>query len=604
MLRVVAIAIGLLKMLLELQQTRRTGALDVEGPGARVRLFIERGEVVLADEGTVGETLGRMLVREQVLTSEQYSAALEWMAGLRSAGKRAMLGEVFLDLGLLTAEQVHAALAAQVQQKVLRALAWSSATFRFIETDAPLDVPHRFETAIEPLAIAALRLGDRERIDELLAQARPRYAALRGDGGLGGGSTRLATIARVNAFRFSRAEDTFARSLDGSRSVAELLAEKDAVDRGVILAGLLLTDALDLHGGAIAVAPANAVAPAEEPAPAPPNEDRDEDDNAVVAVERVDGVAPVVGVSHPPGEGPLAPLLAEKAYQAGKKLVRAGHMEEGAAELKRAASLYSAVEYDLWAAWAEARADAQGEGAHVEKLRAVAELAIAQDTERELATLVLEHLAKRPRKDAKVEADAKAEALPMAPTPAPARAVAPAMMPEPPASSRGWLVALGVAAAIGVGVLIVRADSEPRENELNGLTESPITTTVAARPVPRPSAAPVAVAVPDADADADADGDADAQTAPVAGREPVDASSDASYAARDGGLPSLDATKGRLLLPSAGDGHRVYVDGKLAGVPPPPLVVGCGRHTVKIGSQGRDQAVVVPCGGTVSLPYP
>src|SRR3954464_1701267 len=83
----VAIAIGLLKMLLELQETRKAGALDVTGPGARVRLFVEDGKVVFADEGTLGETLGRILVREQVLTQEQYSAAIEWMSDARAAGK-------------------------------------------------------------------------------------------------------------------------------------------------------------------------------------------------------------------------------------------------------------------------------------------------------------------------------------------------------------------------------------------------------------------------------------------------------------------------------------------------------------------------------------
>ncbi|MDB4933565.1 MAG: hypothetical protein JWP87_537, partial [Labilithrix sp.] len=269
MLRVVAIAIGLLKMLLELQQTRKTGALDVAGPGARVRLFVEEGEVVLADEGTIGETLGRILVREQVLTQAQYATALESMAELRASGKRAMLGEVFVDLGLLSAEQVHAALAAQVQQKVMRALAWANASFRFIETEAPLAIADRFNTAVEPLAIAALRLADRERIDELLVQARPRYAALRGDRVPGGGSTKLESIARVNAFRFSPLEDAFARTLDGSRTVSELLDEKDAVvDRGVILAGLLLTEALDLHRSPIAVRSMGVPRPAKKEASA------------------------------------------------------------------------------------------------------------------------------------------------------------------------------------------------------------------------------------------------------------------------------------------------------------------------------------------------
>jgi hypothetical protein len=82
------------------------------------------------------------------------------------------------------------------------------------------------------------------------------------------------------------------------------------------------------------------------------------------------------------------------------------------------------------------------------------------------------------------------------------------------------------------------------------------------------------------------------------------AAPDASYAEVDAGLPSVDATRGVLVLPTAADSHRVYVDGRVAGVPPPPVVVACGRHIIKIGSQGREQVVLVPCGGSLRLAYP
>ncbi|HSO35884.1 MAG TPA: hypothetical protein VLT33_25315, partial [Labilithrix sp.] len=117
---------------------------------------------------------------------------------------------------------------------------------------------------------------------------------------------------------------------------------------------------------------------------------------------------------------------------------------------------------------------------------------------------------------------------------------------------------------------------------------------------------------PAASVTADASGEvvADASGGVVAAAEIADAT--ASYVAVDAGLPSVDAAagpaiggeRGVLLMPASADSHRVYVDGRLAGVPPPPIVVGCGRHVVKIGSQGREQNVVVPCGGSVSLAYP
>jgi hypothetical protein len=704
----VAIAIGLLKMLLELQQTRKAGALDVLGPSARVRLFVEEGNVVFADEGTVGETLGRILVREHVLTQDQYATAIEWMSDLRSAGRSAKLGEVFVELGLLTAEQVSAALSAQVQQKVMRALAWSGSTFRFIESHGPLDIADRYTAAIEPLVIAALRLADRERIDALLSQARPRYAALRRDPAPGGGSTKLESIARVNAFRLPAAEDAFARALDGSRTVGELLDEVDVpkappVDRGVVLAALLLTEALDLHRGPTAVRPMGAArALARTPmtkAKGPAKLSAEEQASAKAKAE-ADAHAAVAAFTAPlagepfvepvpdssprmPSGAKMAPLLAEKAFQTGKKLVRAHRLAEGVAELRRAASLYKAVEYELWAAWGEARADARGEDAHVDTLRAVAELAIEQDTERGFATFVLGHLAKRGGDDARAAelfararaidpdvatidawdvrlrmderspASTRGEVMALAPLltgekeerEAEARADAEAeasadeeeeasadeeedeeearqvaadarlgeelevravrAMPERArgdagrapadvadagpraAPSRGWLGPTILIAAAAVGVWLVTR-SAPHD-------DTPIVTSATSTTTPTTATTPAVIA-----SSSPAEPVATTSAAPSASVAPPDA----SYAEVDAGLPSVDATKGVLVLPSAADSHRVYVDGRLAGVPPPPIVIGCGRHTVKIGSQGRDQVVSVPCGGSIPLAYP
>lgn len=907
-----AIAIGVLKMLLELQQTRKTGALDVAGPGARVRLFVEDGKVVYADEGTLGETLGRILVRERVLTQEQYAAAIEWTTELRASGKPAKLGEVFVALGLLTRDQVHAALSAQMQQKVMRALGWAAATFRFIESPGPLEIADRFETPIEPLVVAALRLADRERIDELLSQSRPRHAALRGDRVPGGGSTKLETIARLNACRLPPADDAFARTLDGSRTVAELLAEEDeeGVDRAVILAALLLTDALDLHRGPTAVRPMSKpktksraksaaqsalptpkgsvpeppekrqppaspepppktaaatvdaatvppisvlTAPSVEPLPTvpapsvtvtstaplpsvlvPANATRTPSSSKPASAPRTASASlaaiaapartPAPRVAGSPSGSPpapsapaIAPLLAERAYQAGKKLVRAHRLADAVVELTRAASLYPAVEYDLWAAWAAARADARGEDGHAETLRAVANLAIEQDTERGFATFVLAHLARRSGDtasaqvlfakaraidpevatidawdrrmridaamptstrgevlslaplltshalvegkadaeedararararsesrgeageaeagarakeaaeararereearlkadgdekarvedadakadgeakadeqaetnadadanaeadasvdaDANVEAEADANADARGDDDADARERADAADRRRIAQAKAWPVQSGEAradgaearsrgasrrlivgavavAAVAGGLFLVRsregeteatarnaalgdalpalpvskaiASADPTADATPSVVaaSSALTTSAsgpAATAGPRATESPSSSAAPSVEAISTATPSVatastaapSVEAASAAAPSPSIDAADASYGARDADLPSVDANRGVLLLPSAADGHRVYVDGRLVGVPPPPIVLACGRHTVKIGSQGRDQIIVVPCGGSIPVAYP
>ena len=55
--------------------------------------------------------------------------------------------------------------------------------------------------------------------------------------------------------------------------------------------------------------------------------------------------------------------------------------------------------------------------------------------------------------------------------------------------------------------------------------------------------------------------------------------------------------------PAAGE-HRVFVDGRVVGNAPGTMVVDCGQHIVKIGHDGKEQAIEVPCGGRVEVSAP
>src|SRR5207244_8037748 len=93
---------------------------------------------------------------------------------------------------------------------------------------------------------------------------------------------------------------------------------------------------------------------------------------------------------------PIAPvnrILAEKAFQAGKAFVRANNMKDAAVELARAAALFPAIEYELWAKWTAMRADKEGDAKHVAPVKALAEKALEQDPSLGFAYFVLGHLA-------------------------------------------------------------------------------------------------------------------------------------------------------------------------------------------------------------------
>lgn len=65
------------------------------------------------------------------------------------------------------------------------------------------------------------------------------------------------------------------------------------------------------------------------------------------------------------------------------------------------------------------------------------------------------------------------------------------------------------------------------------------------------------------------------------------------------GLGTLPEGSGRIVFGPARLGHRVWIDGTMVGESTGPLVVKCGKRTLRIGSNAGGQSVDVPCGGDV-----
>jgi serine/threonine protein kinase len=65
--------------------------------------------------------------------------------------------------------------------------------------------------------------------------------------------------------------------------------------------------------------------------------------------------------------------------------------------------------------------------------------------------------------------------------------------------------------------------------------------------------------------------------------------------------PTPAATTGDVIIPVETGGHRVYIDGRLAGQSPATFTVRCGAHSVRIGSAGTARQVKVPCGDSVTV---
>jgi hypothetical protein len=62
--------------------------------------------------------------------------------------------------------------------------------------------------------------------------------------------------------------------------------------------------------------------------------------------------------------------------------------------------------------------------------------------------------------------------------------------------------------------------------------------------------------------------------------------------------------KGMIVVPASAAGHRIFVDERIVSSLVGPIALDCGAHTIRIGHDGRDQKVDVPCNGRVVLTYP
>jgi hypothetical protein len=76
---------------------------------------------------------------------------------------------------------------------------------------------------------------------------------------------------------------------------------------------------------------------------------------------------------------------------------------------------------------------------------------------------------------------------------------------------------------------------------------------------------------------------------------------EAPVTARTEAARPRSGTVGTLRTPESASGHRVFVDGWVRCDSGAQIELPCGPHDVQVGSAGRRQRVVVPCGGEVDV---
>ena len=191
---------------------------------------------MFAAGGTVGDSLGRILVDEGVISEHEYGEAIRVMTATLVDDEQTRLGEVLVGLGYLTHEGVQRALERQMRRKIMRCLMWDTmgADVRACRQ------PHPWTRAVSDAARAAAhRCGGaalQRRAHERAARAVWRLLhRAESESEAGREALRFSRSARGRGAG-DRRRDAHARSVDGPdvRDGRELAGGDDAVLGGSV----------------------------------------------------------------------------------------------------------------------------------------------------------------------------------------------------------------------------------------------------------------------------------------------------------------------------------------------------------------------------------
>jgi len=123
---------SLVKMLVHLNRSIKTGTLTVSTPSAIKKIYLKMGDVIFASSTFEDDRLGEMLLKAGKITVEQYDESVEI---LKSTGKKQ--GAILVELGYLTPKELFWGLKYQVNEIIQGMFLLEDAQYQFIEGDIP-----------------------------------------------------------------------------------------------------------------------------------------------------------------------------------------------------------------------------------------------------------------------------------------------------------------------------------------------------------------------------------------------------------------------------------------------------------------------------------
>jgi len=331
------------ELLLGLASSGHAGILEIVGDeGVRTDLFLKNGEVIFAEQGTLGETLGRLLLREGVLSQDQYAKVIERMTERLIDTEQLRFGEAAVQLGFVDAQQIHEGLTMQVALKASRSLQSLRVDVTLRDDPEALAGVTPFPARIKDCVLIGIReYYDHRRLDHILFEVADQCPVV-----------TAATREFVAGLPLDPVENRLVAKLPRDVTVLGLLRNSnDSLMVKRLLAFLKLAHVIEF------VSPtgvrSSQVVVAKEPAPDPSEKPlaKPKDRASAIAVQ----IARAVGRSIPPPVShKRARLEAEQAFSKGQRLAGQAKWDQAFEAFNRASRcMPDALEYGLHAVWAE-----------------------------------------------------------------------------------------------------------------------------------------------------------------------------------------------------------------------------------------------------------
>ncbi len=157
---------------------QREGTLHIKSEGGAKAIYFSRDGVQMLSTGQENpEDLCGILLRFDKLTPER----LQDVLGRQAPGDKRFVGQVLIDQGLITRDDVEAALRTQIEEEIFKLFIWKDAEFEFVEgtPDAQLgtlDGSTKLTFNVNSIIMeAARRLDEWEWIEEVVSSLHEIY---------------------------------------------------------------------------------------------------------------------------------------------------------------------------------------------------------------------------------------------------------------------------------------------------------------------------------------------------------------------------------------------------------------------------------------------